>query len=189
MASWWLNATSEQRAAHRAGVSRGQKLAWERGRSPIPRHAPGRVATAVKLLATYGLPAECTRFYFAVKDVFGAHTSNWPIKKIAARIKWWTGLYGAGDASYKAWHYYLFAHHRIEQHARLRPQYRHRLKAIDARFKAMFPMGRPPAPRQYAFPNNSHYAYGRPLWEHLPEKTRSNLLGLELINSFALTMG
>src|SRR5262249_27117010 len=100
MPSWWANATPEQRAAHRAGVSRGQKLAWRHGRRPIPRHAPGRVATVAKLLAAHGLPAECARFYFTARDVFGGHTSNWPIKRISSRIKWWTGLYGTDDASF-----------------------------------------------------------------------------------------
>ena len=127
--------TPEQRARHRAAISRGQKIAWQRGRRPIPRHAPGRVATVAKLLAAYGLPAECARFYFTVKDVFGCHNPNWPIKKIAARIKWFTRRYGMGDDSYKAWHYYLFASHRIEQHARLRLPYRHRLPEIDAQIK------------------------------------------------------
>jgi len=47
---------------------------------------------------------------------------------------------------------------------------------IDARFKALFPNGKPPTPPKYALANNSRYAYGRLLWEHLPEKTRSNLI-------------
>jgi hypothetical protein len=64
----------------------------------------------------------------------------------AARIKWFTGLYGTDDAAFRAWHYWIAGIHRIGQHDHMKPCHRHKLPEIDAHFEALFPSGRPPAP-------------------------------------------
>src|SRR5262245_18455811 len=62
------------------------------------------------------------------------------------------------------------------QYDHMKPCHRHRLPEIDAQFEALFPSGRPPPPRQYAYANNPRYAYGRLLWEHIPDDRRNNLI-------------
>jgi hypothetical protein len=142
MPSWWAHATEEQRARHRAAVSSGQKLAWQRGRKGNYRHPKGRSAS----LAAQGIPPDCVRFYWIAREVLGGHNGWWPIAKIAARIKWFTGLYGTDDAAFRAWHYWIAGIHRIGQHDHMKPCHRHKLPEIDAHFEALFPSGRPPAP-------------------------------------------
>jgi hypothetical protein len=107
MPNWWAHATEEQRARHRAAVSQGQKRAWQRGRKGNYLHPKGRSAS----LAAQGIPPDCVRFYWIAREILGGHNGWWPIAKIAARIKWFTGLYGTDDAAFRAWHYWLVATH------------------------------------------------------------------------------
>ena len=89
-------------------------------------------------LAAQGIPPDCVRFYWLAREVLGGHNGWWPIAKIAARIKWFTGLYGTDDAAFRAWHYWIAGIHRIGQHDHMKPCHRHKLPEIDAHFEALF---------------------------------------------------
>jgi hypothetical protein len=51
------------------------------------------------------------------------------------------GADGTDDASFRSWHYWLVATHRIGQHDHMKPCYRHKLPEIDAQFKALWHIG------------------------------------------------
>jgi hypothetical protein len=62
--------------------------------------------------------------------------SSWPSAKIIARIQWFT-KHGqkAGDDVFVKWYTWLLGTHRIGQWDHMKPEYRHRLPAIEARYQ------------------------------------------------------
>jgi hypothetical protein len=155
--NWWAHATEEQRARHRAAVSKGQKLAWQRGRKGNYRHPKGRSAS----LAAQGIPPDCVRFYWLARTIVGYHNPYWTTDKIISLITWFTGLpnVGAGPEGLRKWFKWLLGTHRINCHERMKPEYRHRLPEIEANYQewmAKLEDRKPPA-RQADYSNGSFY--------------------------------
>jgi hypothetical protein len=87
-------------------------------------------------LEVQGLPEGCARFYWLARYVFGYHNPTWPTAKIITLIQWFTKRgQKAGDGVFVKWGKWLLGTHRIGQWDHMKPEYRHRLPAIEARYQ------------------------------------------------------
>jgi len=137
--NFWTTASLEQRSKHRASVIRS----WQRGRTGNYPQSP---SWSVRISKLYDLPPEAIRFYWTARSIFGRHNPNWPSKKISARIKWYTALYGHDDEALRAWHKYMAAYHWHQQHMHMHIRWLHLLPEIDRRYREAWPEDFPDEP-------------------------------------------
>jgi len=130
MPAWWAHATEDQKARYRAALSEGQKRSWQNGRKGNYQRPRGREAA----LFAQGLPEGCARFYWLAREVFGYHNPTWPTAKTIALVNWFTRRGDIGDETFGKWHKWLLGTHRIGWYDHMKPEYRHRLPALEARY-------------------------------------------------------
>jgi hypothetical protein len=155
MPTWLAHATEEQKARFREAVSRGAKRSWQRGRTGNHRFPKCREAAVY----AQGLREGCARFYWLARTVVGYHNPTWTAPKIIERINWFTGLpgVGTGPEGLRKWFKLVLGTHRIGCHEHMKPEYRHRLPAIEANYQEWVAKleGRKPPARQPDYSNGS----------------------------------
>jgi hypothetical protein len=99
------------------------------------RAAPGSLVAGKAKLYAQGLREGCARFYWLARTVVGYNNSTWTTAVIIKRINWITKHYGIGDEGFRRFFKWLLGTHRIGQYEHMKPEYRHRLPAIEANYQ------------------------------------------------------
>jgi hypothetical protein len=77
-----------------------------------------------------------SRYYWLARDIPGAHNPTWSRAKLISLVKWFT-KHGqkAGDDVFIKWGKWLLGTHRNGKWDHMKPEYRHRLPEIEARYQ------------------------------------------------------